>query len=205
MANTALGGFRWVKSRSGGVHPPIEVKPVANNYATAICRGDVLKLVSDGTVAVASAGDTVLYGVADGVEQMSVAAAGGLIKGNRVAANTTFSPTTVGSPNETRVRVIPFYGQVFEVDVDTAQADIATAVGLIGNNADHVATAGNATSGRSGHVLSGTTGTGTAGFRIIGIVGYPGNMLDNDVTAVNWKALVEVNESTDPAFTTTGV
>lgn len=208
MANTALGGLRWKRGRAGGAHPPIEIKPVANNYGTAICKGDVLKLVSDGTVAVAAAGDTVLYGVADGIDQMYVAAAGGLIKGNRVAASTTFSPTTVGSINETRVRVIPFYGQVFEADCDTGVADIAAAVTLIGNNADHVATAGSSTTGRSGHVINTASGTGTgsAGFRIVGIVNYPnGGMLDNDVTLANWKVEVEVNESTDPAFTTTGV
>ncbi len=163
----------------------------------------MLKLVSDGTVAVAAAGDTVLYGIADGVDQMYSAAAGGLIKGNRVPANTTFSPTTVGSPTETRIRVIPLIGQVFECDCDTAIADIATAQGLMGNNADHVATAGNAASGRSGHVLTtpATATTNTAGFRALQIV----QSFDNDVTAVNWKLEVEVNESTEPAFTTTGV
>ncbi len=201
MANTAMGGFRWVKSRNGSVKQPnVEILPVANNYGTAICRGDALKRVNDGTVAVATAGNSVDF-ICDGIDQYY--SGGVLIKGNRVPASTTFTPTTVGSQYETRVRCIPVRSGVFEVDCDTAVADIAAAQTLIGNNADHVATAGSATTGRSGHVLNTASGsgTGTATFRITEV----SRRIDNDVASANWKALVIVNESNEPEMTATGV
>jgi hypothetical protein len=186
--------------RNGAKDPNVEILPVANNYATAICRGDCLKRVSDGTVAVCAAGDSVDF-VADGIDQYN--SSGVLVKGNRVPANTTFSPTTVGSPNETRVRCIPVRGVIFEADVDTAAASVATAQGLVGNNFDIVATAGSSTTGRSGHVINGASGSGTATatWRLVGIC----TRLDNDVTSANWKGRFVINESNDSEFTATGV
>ena len=201
MANVALGGFRWVKSRNGSQKQPnVEILPVASGYSTAICRGDALKRVSDGTVAVATAGNSVDF-ICDGVEQY--VSAGVLTKGNRVPASVTFTPSTVGSPNETRIRCIPVRGGVFEVDCDTAVADIAAAQTLVGNNADHVATAGSSTTGRSGHVLNTASGTGTATatFRITEV----SKRLDNDVASANWKVFVIANESNEPEMTATGV
>lgn len=202
MANTAEGGFRFLRMRNGATVPVTEIKPVANNYGTGIFRGDVLKLVNDGTVAVHGATDAAVYGICDGVVQKNVS--GKLEAGNFVAANTTFTPTTVGSPNETLVRVILARDAIFEVDAATSVADIATAQGLVGNNADGATGSGGSTAtGRSSHALtvSGISSS-TAAFRIVGV----SKRLDNDVTSANWKVEVTVNETTEPpAGTTTGV
>lgn len=203
MANTALGGFRFAYMRGGSNHPSIEVHPVANNYGTGIFRGDVLTRVSDGTVAVCGAGTTTIFGVANGVVQYS--SGGVLRKGTYLPASTTFSPTTVGSPNESKVEVIlATPDTVFEVDCNTSGTDAATARGYVGNNCDHaVGSGGSTTTGRSSHVLdTSSPGTGTAGWRVIGI---SPRLEGNSVAAVNWKALVVVNESMEPEYSATGV
>jgi hypothetical protein len=193
MANTAEGGFRFVRMRNGSTVPNVEIMPVANNYGTAIFRGDVLKRVNDGTVAVHGAADAVVYGVADGIVQYN--SGGQLRSGNYLPANTTFSPTTVGSPNESLVRVILAKDAIFEVDAATAVADIATAQGLVGNNADGATGSGSTVTGRSGHTLTvAGISDGTAAFRVLEV----SKRIDNDVASVNWKVLVSVNETMEP-------
>lgn len=200
MANNAITGFRFVKMRNGAKDPVPEVMPVANNYGTAICIGDCLKRVSDGTVAVCAAGDSVDF-ISMGVQQYI--SNGVLVRGTRVPANTTFTPTTVGSPNETRVFCMPVVGALFEADVDTAASTVATAQGLVGNNFDIVATAGSSTTGRSGHVINGASGSGTATatWRLVAIAPD----VNNDVTSANWKGYFQINETNEPEFTATGV
>ena len=201
MANTALGGFRWVKSRDGAKTAPVELRAVADNYGTGIFRGDPLKLVNDGTVAVAAAGDAV-YAVCDGVEQFKESGVSGK-KGNYLPSGTRFDGAAiVTNPQASVVRCIPVRGQTFEGDCNTAAASIAAAVTLMFNNCDVAAGAGGSTTtGRSTFVLdNSSTGTGTAQARLLEIVPSP----DNDVTSANWKARFEFNEGTEPLYTATG-
>src|SRR5512137_2380703 len=53
------GGLLWVRSEenNGLGCPPIVEKVVATAYGTGLFRGDLLKAVNDGTVAVAAAGE----------------------------------------------------------------------------------------------------------------------------------------------------
>lgn len=206
MANIALGGARFIKRGSGGgnLEGTVEML-VASNNSTAIFRGDLVKRVNDGTVIVAAAGDSI-YGIADGAVRYK--GSDGVIgkAGNHLPASTTYSGSAVFSnPQASVIKVIPlFFGDWLEMDVDTGAADAATAQGLVGNNFDFVATAGNTSSGRSGFVINGASGfgTATAQLRMMAITLDP----LNDVTAANWKAQFVVNETNEPTLgTVTGV
>lgn len=199
MANMAMGGFRWVKARRGLNLEPREERPVASGYATGIFRGDLLKKLADGTVAVAGIGDAV-YAVADGAVRFK--SAGVVIAGNFIPAGTTYTGApSITNPQASIVACIPVVGQFFEVDVNTGQADITTAQGLMNNNANVALGAGGSTStGRSTYVLDSTTAGTTAAlqFRMLEISTQP----MNDVTAANWKVIGEFNVGQEPSPTT---
>src|SRR6185437_4715081 len=145
MANVTIGGFRAVSTLSGGPIPNTLIRPVANNYATQLNKGDWLISVSDGTVGIGTAGSTTnLVGVAVGFSYIQ---SGGPFTGRRVMgdflpANTTFSPTTVGSPQESLCEYIPGTPDViWEVDLNgTTVNTVAGRVGLIGENCNLVIT-----------------------------------------------------------------
>lgn len=203
MANITVSGARWVRSKVGPNLEPIRDYPVASAYGTAIYSGDLVKRVSDGTIAAAAAGDAV-FGIAKSVVRYKNAA-GQIVAGNVLPASITYSGA-VDTDNwqASCVKVTLLAGQEFEMDVDTVVADRSAAQSLVGNNFDIVATAGSSTTGRSGYVVNNASGmgTGTAQIRMTEIGKDP----LNDVTAVNWKAIFEVNETTEPPIgTATGV
>lgn len=198
MANTTEGGFRVYIPRSSC--PCYEVKQVASGYATAIFKGDVLKLMADGSVAVALAGETI-YGIMDGVDQYLES--GVLRKGTYLPANTVWGTNLA---NQSKVRVILAAGVTFEVDADdgvTANTEAAFNA-LIGTNCDHAVGAGGSTiNGISSHALDISTFTAiaSAGWRIVGL----SPRLDNDFTSTRAKVLVTVNEGIEPQFSAIGV
>lgn len=196
MANIAIGGARLLKRRSGTNLEGREECPVASAYGTAIFCGDLVKRVSDGTIAAAAAGDAI-YGIAAGAVRYKNSS-GVIVAGNHLPVSTTFTGAPdLSNPQASIVAVIPLsVADIIEMDVDTASATITAAQDLVGNNFDIVATAGSTSSGRSGYVVNGASGsgTGTAQIRL--------NMISrdplNDVTAANWKGQFIVNESTEP-------
>lgn len=191
MANIQVGGFRWVRSRLGGNTAPIEEMPVASNNSTAIFSGDIVKRVSDGTVIVAAAGDLTLAYVVVGCARYK-RSDGAIVAGNYLPASTTYTGApSVANPQASILTCIPLQYQILECDANTAVASETAAQDLVGNNCDFVATAGNTSTGRSGFVLdTSAPGTATANFRVLEIVRSP----DNDVTSVNFKVRVTVNE-----------
>ncbi len=214
MANVLLGGFRPWGTLSGGqgVFPNMRIAEVANNYGTAIGRYDPLIAVSDGTVAVAAAANNgLLIGIANAFSYV--------ISGKReyrplIPANTTFSPTTVGSQNASLVEYFPLTADlILEVDGNAAAPTPTAAgvVGLIGENCDLASGTPNSVTGVSLFTLDlSTHATTTANFRIIGIRGgytLEGgiNLTDNDVTATRAKFYVTCNEGFLPPYTATGV
>jgi len=200
MANTSIGGFRFVKMRNGSKLPVVEVYPVADDYNTGIFRGDPVKLLNDGTIAVAAAGDTDILGIADGAAQYND---GSVVRpGNYLPASTSHSG--LGAPDCSMVRVILARDAVFEVDADDGSTitTVAGAFNAVGENADHASGTGSTSTGRSGYVLDISTKTnGAAQWRIVGVSTAP----DNDPTSTRAKYLVEVNESGQPQFTTSGI
>ena len=122
---------------------------------------------------------------------------GQVVAGNFLPVTTAYTGApTLSNPQASVVSVTPAMGQVFEADVDTAMATATAAQDLMFNNADIVATAGSTSTGRSGHVINGASGTGTATaqWRLLEVVLSP----DNDVTAANWKVRMTLNEGTEP-------
>jgi hypothetical protein len=209
MANASLnGGFKPVRMRNGTPLPEIEIRETANNYGTALYQGDILIPVSDGTVAIAAAAnDGLLAYVATGFSYV--------INGKRerrpyLPANTTFSPTSVGSPTAPWVECMPLHPDlVLMVDGDAAAPTptVAGVVGLIGEDCDLVTGTGDNTSGQSGMTLGLSTHSTTVGnFRIVGVVGYPeGQFLGNDVTSSRAKFYVITNEGFFPPYRIAGV
>ena len=209
MANVTNGGFRCRGTLSGAPIPTPMVREVASGYATAIGIGDVISTVSDGTVAVAATADNgKLLGVVTGVSWV--------LNGKRVftapvPASTTFSPSTVGSPNATLVEFIPCTPDVvFEVQATAATfTTIANQISVIQENCDMTVGTPDATTGYSTFSLDVSThATATFNWRIINIVGYSLSgiqLATNDPTASRFSFLVVCNESVYPIGTATGV
>ena len=205
MANFTLGGFRPWGTLSGGegVFPVTFRRELANNYATAIAKGDLIIPVSDGTAAIAAAANNdLLLGVVIGCSRVI---SGRRTPVNIIPANTTFSPTTVGSVNASWVYYYHLTPElILEVDADdgTTATTIATQIALIGENADMATGTPDATTGVSAFALDiSTHATTTANFRIIDYVKSP----TNDPTSSRFKFLVVCNEGFLPHFTASGV
>ena len=216
MANILFGGFRPWGTFSGGQgnFPRTMRAEVANNYATGIFKGDLISAVSDGTVAVSATSDNgKLLGVVEGCSY--VKGDGKRYYSDTIPANTTFSPTTVGSANASFVDYVPLTGDLILAVQGTNSSGITTvagAIGLIGENCDLVSGTGDTVTGVSGMLLDiSTHATTTFNFRIVGIDGYGVfssptlNSQYNDPTLTRATYLVVCNEGLLPPYTTTGV
>lgn len=202
MANIATPGIFWAKNKDGGNKEPRERGVVITAQSGAIAAGDPVKRVNDGTFVVAAAGDS-FYGFCAGIERYKNSA-GQIVSGNRVPTSTAYTGApSLANEQATVIYITPARGQLFYADCDTAQTTLTTAQTLVGNNVDFVIGTSSATTGRSATVIDGTTfATTTAQARLVEIVQDP----LNDVTAANWKGLIEINETTEPPIgTATGV
>lgn|SRR5512139_50179 len=126
MANPYLYGFRPAYNRAGvGHESPVRMRiasayaPTVNAVSTGIGIGDVVKLVNDGTVALAAVGDAV-FGVIVGVEQYYDSS--GSIQGPMVTGSVVPSGVTYGTnySRETVVLVQPAFGMRFWALADDA-------------------------------------------------------------------------------------
>lgn len=199
MANRRIGGFKWRSSRiaPSSKAPPIDVLPVASAYGTVIYEGDVVKKLSDGTVAVATPGDAI-YGIANGAKQY--------YDGSVIRGGGSLPVSTYGSVLERQslLRIIPVKGQIFEVDANdgTTATTQAAHQAFVGENAEWVA--GTNVNDQSGAQLNISTHatTNTLSVRIHGLGTNP----DQDYAAVGVKYLVYFNLVQDGEVgTTTGV
>ena len=179
MANTnAPFGFR--------AQPPmlwmLEFSVDSSN-ATACFQGDMIIFESDGNVAPATAGSLFLLGAVEGLVPTGNTA---LALNKRVLAG-----STAGS-------IMVHYSPIQRYLVQFGNA--APTQTILGNNADHVATAGSGTTGLSQHVLSTTTGTGTAGFKLLDFLRAD----DNDETAAYVRIIAEINEHVSKVIASAG-
>lgn len=187
MSNILRGGFRPAQ---GWPVKPARRYEVASAYGTAIFPGDVVTLVTAGTVEVCTAGGApLILGV---VSRCSYVGAEGKRIETYVPAGTTYTPTTRGSVNSTYVWVWDDPQIIYEACLaSNAGTDTEAKIrAAIGSNMDIVATAGNATYFQSGHTLDGNPIAGTAQFRIIDVVRDPAN----DLTSANARVLCQINE-----------
>ncbi len=168
MANPYKGGFRWARSKAGPgqyTEAPIRILPVATAYGTVLYRGTAVKLLSDGTVSAASAGDTI-YGVFDAAEQYYD---GSVVRGGGKLPVSSWG--TVIS-RQSLARVIPVRDQIFFAACDdaTTGTTLAAYQAFVGENVEWVA--GTASGDESGDLLDISTHntTNTLSVRIEGIV-----------------------------------
>ena len=162
MANLdAPSGARPFRHLSGGMIRASEYK-IASGTSSNIFTGDFVKLLATGYIDVASAGNRIL-GVFAGVKY--TASDGEVVYKKYFPTGTT----TLASADVTAY-VYDDPSITYRIQ-SAGSADFAD----IGNLADHVAGSGSTTTGQSGHEVSGTTGTGTAGLRILRLIDDPDN------------------------------
>ena len=162
MANLdAPAGAKPFRHLSGGMIRASEYK-IASGTSSDIFTGDFVKLLSTGYIDVASAGNRIL-GVFAGVKY--TASDGEVVYKKYFPTGTT----TLGSADVTAY-VYDDPNITYRIQ-SAGSADFAD----IGNLADLVAGSGSTTTGQSGHEISGTTGTGTATFRILRLIDDPDN------------------------------
>ena len=162
MANLdAPAGAKPFRHLSGGMIRASEYK-IASGTSSDIFTGDFVKLLSTGYIDVASAGNRIL-GVFAGVKY--TASDGEVVYKKYFPTGTT----TLASADVT--------AYVYDDPNITYRIQSAGSADFtdIGNLADHVAGSGSTTTGQSGHEISGTTGTGTAGLRILRLIDDPDN------------------------------
>ena len=168
MANTdAPRGFWPLRHLSGGTIRA-NAHTIATGYGTNIFRGDVVKLVAGGGIAVAASGDRFL-GVFDGCSYVN--ASGEQVYSKYWPASTTATSIVAHVYDDPNI--------VF--GVQSAGSTVAADVGNIG---DHVAGTGSTTTGLSAHELNGSTGTGDAGFRVLGKIDSPDNAYGTNVNLI---------------------
>jgi hypothetical protein len=154
-------GFRPYRHLLGGTPNRTREFPIASGYATTLGQGDPVKLLSDGTIAKAAAGDR-MVGVFIGVQYVD--SSGNAQFTNRWPASAT------GTNIKASVIADPFV--TFEVQSNKASAPDQTDIGLL---ADHVVGTASSIHGGSTAYLSATQATGIAQWRIVGLIEKPGN------------------------------
>lgn len=186
--NVTVRGFRWVRSESGVGKPPILELPVADAYATKLCRGDAVKFAADGSMQRAAAADALIYGVVAGVKNFW----DGTFRqrGSFVPASTTYGTDLT---KQTLLQVIPVMGQIFEIDSNdssTATTELAYQA-LVNENCDHVIESGSLNISYMALNIS-THAITAKQWRIIGI---SKTLFNQDFTGNRVKLLVQCNQS----------
>lgn len=205
--NISRGGFRYHSSRSHGTGPIPERAYVASGYQGADVNaasvnlnvGDVVKKVSDGTVALA-AGTDAFYAVIVNILPY--------YDGTVMRWNKFLPGNTVWGTNYERIstlEVIPVDGMIFEVDVNdaTTATSRATYQTLIGENANHINTGlVSAVAAFPQLNIGGHNTTNTLGWRIVDI---SPTLENQDFSGTGVKLLVTANLTQQAPFTATGV
>lgn len=182
MANADRpSGMRPVSTLSGGPwQGHVRSYPVDSSNATAIFRGDPIKLEDDGNVAPATAGD-LLLGVCVGVKVDRTVAA-------------TEHPGYLPASTAGTVMVCVGPDVIYEIQEDSVGgAMVATNVG---SNGDIAVTAGSTTTGNSkveldsSDVIAKDASAASAQLLVLGLVDRPDNAIGTEA-----KWLVRINES----------
>ena len=178
MANKdAAFGAKPVRHLTGGTIRANEWKIIGDGTSsTAIFTGDFVKLLGTGYIDAAAAGNRML-GVFAGCKYTD--SSGNIVFKRYYPASTT----TLGSGDITAY-VYDDHNIVFSV-----QSAGSTVFADLGNLGNHVAGTGSTTTGQSAHEINGTTGTGTAGLRVLGLYNEPKNAYGTNVVleTVIWE------------------
>ena len=162
MANVdAAFGAKPVRHLTGGVIRANEWK-IVKEYAANVFTGDFVKLAATGYIQVAAAGNRLL-GVFAGCKYTAS-------NGEVIFKRYWPTGTATLSDGDVTAYVYDDPNIVWAIQ-SSGSADFAD----IGNLADIVAGAGSTSTGQSGFEINGTTGTGTAQLRILGLYNEPKN------------------------------
>lgn len=206
-------GFRFYSSITGvGRTAAIEgtiataYAPLINtNESVGLSIGDPVQKLTDGSYALA--GDTttagaVPFGVIVGFLNVKVDANGKARPSSYYPSGTAYTTKA----NETRVAILPFGRDLWEIDHRNGALTTEAAYKAISeHNADLVYTRDitNPDRPRANPQLDLTsTGSATAHFRIFGVSKSCENV---DFSGANVKLLVQLNEGREPVFTATGL
>jgi hypothetical protein len=188
----------------------IEPRPysVASGYSPSnshpgIAPGEVVKLVTAGTVQVADAGDTTLLGVVAAVKYRDTA--GNIVSGSYIAAGYTFSgqPAAKINPLAPVIYVWDQPNMEYIANVATTTT-LATFVAGVGANMDLNATSSTGVDtvfARSKRQLDGTFVAGTANFRILELIREPAQ----DFTVANIRVRCMINEGSHVLMSGAGI
>lgn len=198
MANyTARGGF-WPVDEAAARFNPYEI---ASAYGTAVYPGDVMTLLTDGTVAACTAGGApLIIGV---VKSCSYVKDGVRVDAKYIPASTTYTPTARGSRNATIVEIFDDPATNFLAPA-AAHANTATEAlvrAALGANFDMVAGTADTVFGRSGHAIDGNPIAGTAQFRLVSLSRKAGN----DLASAYWLGVYSINEGFHANFSAAGI
>lgn len=166
-------------SGSGGMVARAYPNAFASGYAANIFKGSAVKLLTDGTIAVSTAGDTANLGVFAGVEYTTPT---GRVYSKHWPASTAATEIVAYVYDDPKI--------IYEIQVDGALTQAA-----IGDCADFTTAAddtGSTLHGLSSATLSATLvgAAASAQFRIVGLAPYPDNAFADAFPIV----LVQFNE-----------
>lgn len=212
--NTHKYGFRFYASMSGSGRPPVIEGFVASTYQAnvgtntddvGISIGDPVELLTDGSFALAEdTGDVDrLFGVVVGILNAKVDSNGKARPASYLPGGTTWTTKAT----ESRIAVMPFGRDIWEIDVDenttaTTEADYRALIGL-NMQMVYVPDLSNTDRPRANPLLDIGSGlTTTQHFRLFGI---SKTHLNQDLTGENVKVLVQLNQGSEPMFTATGL
>ena len=176
MANVdAALGAKPVLHLTGGVIRATEYK-IVKEYAANVFTGDFVQLAATGYVQVGAATNRLL-GVFNGCKYTAS-------NGEVVFKRYWPTGTTTLNDGDVTAYVYDDPNIVWAIQ-SSGSADFAD----IGNLADIVAGAGSTSTGQSGFEINGTTGTGTAQLRILGLYNEPKNAYGTNgvLEAVIWE------------------
>lgn len=207
MADNVLKyGLRYVKGHFN-LDAAIQRVRVASGYSPTVggnnvnvTPGDVVKKVSDGTVALCAAGDQP-YGVVQRIHPYYDTNLGRMTIGTKLPFNTVYSTNL---ERQSFVSIIPVQNAIFEAVADdkTTATTQATYTGYIGENVDLINT-GDTTRGTVNPMLDISTHatTNTLTWRIVDIA----PQINIDFTGLYVPLYVTANYSQDAPFTILGV
>lgn len=210
--NTAKYGFRFHRGISCHEPKPVEYA-VADAYQAAIDGGgtsvdlnigDPVKMVNDGTVALANTTDLVL-GIVVGVARIYESATGAVRPSDRVPGATTGGGLL---DRQTKVLVVRAKDAEWEVDCDDAVTATTEAAyqAFINENTEHVCPGDTSVAGRPKAKpmldISAHNTTAGLGWRIVGISRSAHN---KDFSGANVKLIVRVNDSSEAGSAATNV
>ena len=176
MANKdAAFGARPVRHLTGGTIRANEYKMV-KEYAANVFTGDFVQLAATGYVQVGAATNRLL-GVFNGCKYTA---------SNGEVVFKRYWPTGTATLNDGDVTAYVYDDPNIVFAIQSSGSTVFADIGNLGN---HVAGAGSTSTGQSAHEINGTTGTGTAGLRVLGLYNEPKNAYGTNVVleTVIWE------------------